>query len=96
MLPPHKIQFRANLIYTTATSVAVERVFSRGRLLLSHVHNCLSAQTTRALLCLSKWSCLGLVKDADVNKVAVLPDVEEDGDSDGDIEMEDGWDAIIL
>ena len=95
MLPPHKIQFRANLIYTTATSVAVERVFSRG-LLLSHVRNCLSAQTTHALLCLGKWSHLGLVKDADVNKVAVLPDVEEDGDSDGDIEMEDGWDAIIL
>jgi len=36
------------------------------------------------------------VKNADVNKVAVLPDVEEDGDLDGDIEMEDGWDAVIL
>ena len=37
------------------------------------------------------------MKDPDVNKVAVLsPGVEEDGYKDGDIEMEDGWDAIIL
>ena len=34
------------------------------------------------------------MKDADVNKVVTLPDVEEDRDSDGDIEMEVGWDAI--
>ena len=70
--------------------------FSHGQLQLSHVRNHLSVQTTCALLCLGEWSCLRLVKDADLNKVAVLPDVEEDGDLDGDIEMEDGWDAIIL
>jgi len=35
-----------------ATSVDVERLFSHGQVLLSHNHNRLSAQTTRALLCL--------------------------------------------
>ncbi|KAJ7933627.1 hypothetical protein B0H13DRAFT_1592206, partial [Mycena leptocephala] len=40
-----------------ATSVDVERVFSRGRLLLSHVWNRLSAQSTRALMCLAPGVC---------------------------------------
>lgn len=47
-------------------------------------------------MCLGEWSVLGLVKDSDVNKVAILPDVDEDGDSDGDIDMEEGWDTITL
>lgn len=62
--------------------------------MLPHVCNHLSAQTTQALLCLGDWSLLGLVKDSDVERVARLPDVEESGDEDGDIEMEEGWDAI--
>ena len=62
-----------------------------------HMFTILSAQIAHAFLCLGKWSCLRLVKDPDVNKVAVLPPgVEKDGYKDGDIEMEDGWDAIIL
>lgn len=70
----------------SATSVDVEHVFSRGRLLLSHVQTHLSAQSTRALLCLGCWSLLGLVKDSDVMPVARLPDLEgEEGD------LEDGW-----
>ena len=39
-----------------ATSVDVKRVFSRGHLVLSHVRNGLSAQSTRAILCLSYWA----------------------------------------
>ena len=54
----------------------MERLFSRGRLLLSHTRSRLSAQTTRALLCLGSWSLAGLVKDDDVKAVAVLDDVE--------------------
>ena len=50
----------------TATSVDVERLFSRGRLLLSHVRNRLSTHRTRALLCVGEWSRLGWVKDADI------------------------------
>ena len=72
--------------------MAVERVFSRGRLVLPHVRNRLSAQSTRALLCLGDWSLLGLVKNSDVELVAKMADV--DGDSEEDVEMEDGWDFI--
>jgi hypothetical protein len=74
-----------------ATSVDVERIFSRGRLLLSHVRNRLTAQTTRALLCVGLWSRLGLVKDKDIQSVVSLPDV--DGKEE---ELDDGWDSITL
>ncbi|GLB45613.1 putative hAT family C-terminal dimerisation region [Lyophyllum shimeji] len=87
---------RMALDYLTipATSVDVERVFSRGRLLLSHVRSRLSAQTTRALLCLGSWSLLGLVKDTDVLAVSSMNDVE--GDADAEIALDDGWDSILL
>jgi len=85
---------RMALDYLTipATSVDVERLFSRGRLLLSHVRSRLSAQSTRALLCLGSWSRLGLVKDTDVLAVTVLDDVEGDEEP----ELDDGWDRILL
>jgi len=66
--------------YILATSVVVECVFSHGCILLSHICNCLSVQTTCTLLCLSVWSLLGLVKDSDVDAVPVLPDVPEGGE----------------
>jgi hypothetical protein len=72
--------------------VDVERVFIRGRLVLSHVRNGLSAQSTRAILCLSDWSRLGLVKNTDARAIAEMSDVEGDG---SDYEMEAGWDAIL-
>ena len=73
-----------------ATSVDIKRIFSRGRLILSHVRSRLSAQSTRALLCLRSWSSLGLVKDTDVLAVTVLDDVKGDEEYD----LEDGWDHI--
>jgi hypothetical protein len=79
------------LISSSATSVDVERVFSRGRLVLSHVRSRLSAQTTHAILCLRSWSLLGFVKNHDVKAAASLPEVEG---VDSDFEMEDGWDVI--
>ena len=72
-------------------SVDVERIFSRGRLLLSHVRSRLSVQTTRALLCLGGWSLLGLVKDKDVTTVTCKPDLEGE-----EQELEEGWDDIIM
>ena len=75
-----------------ATSVDVERVFSHGRLILSHVCSRLSAQSTRALICLGSWSLLGLVKDSDVLAVGTLDEVEGDEEP----ELEDGWDRIAL
>ena len=68
----------------------VEWIFSHGQLLISHIWNWLSAQSTWALLCLGSWSKMGLIKDKDVMAVAVLADV--DGD---EKEFDDGWDAIL-
>lgn len=64
-------------------------MFSHGRILLLHIRNRLSAQSTRALLCLGSWSLLGYVKDEDVLKVVTMDEVEGDEE-----ELEDGWDAI--
>ncbi|KAF8546552.1 hypothetical protein OG21DRAFT_1426718, partial [Imleria badia] len=72
-----------------ATSVDVEHLFSRGRNVLSHIHNHLSSQCVCALLCLGLWSSLGLVKDVDIKKVAVMDDVNG-----GDVMLPNGWDAI--
>ena len=78
-----------------ATSVGVERVFSGGRLLLSHTRNRLSAQTTRALMCLGQWSPMDFIHNDDLLSVTGLPEVpEEDGDEDGEVEMPGDWDKI--
>ncbi len=74
----------------TATSVDVERVFSKGRLVLSHVRNRLSVQSTRALLCLGAWSRMGLVKDKDILQAVRLPEIEG-----CEAELENNWDCIL-
>lgn len=79
-------------VFLVATSVDVERVFSRGRLVLSHVRSRLSAQSTRALICLGSWSVKGLVKDSDALAVGSLPDVE----GDEELELGVGWDCIDM
>ncbi|EPS93983.1 hypothetical protein FOMPIDRAFT_31187, partial [Fomitopsis schrenkii] len=53
------------------TSVGVERLFSKGRIIVTHLRNGLSAASIRALMCLNSWSILGLVCDADVLAVMV-------------------------
>ena len=45
-----------------------------------------------ALLCLSLWSELNLVKDEDVKKVSELQDVE----GDDEVDLKDGWDQIVI
>ena len=59
-----------------ATSVDVEHLFSRGRLLLSHTRSHLSVASTRALLCLGSWSLLGLVRDEDIETVSQMNDID--------------------
>ena len=49
-----------------ATSTAVERVFSQGRQLLSFTHNCLSASSICAYLCLGSWGRNDLIYFEDV------------------------------
>ena len=63
------------LVTLPATSIDVERLFSRGRLLLSHTRSRLSVSSTRALLCLGSWSLNGLVKDEDAMAVALLDEI---------------------
>ena len=79
-------------IFFSATSVDMEHIFSRGHLVLSHVHNQLLSQSTRALQCLGLWSLQDLVKDSDVLAITTLEEVE----GDEDIELEDGWDHIFV
>ena len=79
------------IIYLTklpsASSVAVERVFSKGR--LSHIHNRLSAQSTRALLCLGYWGKMDLIKNDDLNAAASLPDAKND-----EVWSDDDWSIV--
>ncbi|TFK81776.1 hATC-domain-containing protein [Polyporus arcularius HHB13444] len=88
---PNLSRMALDYLSIPATSVDVERVFSRGRLLLSHIRNRLSAQSTRALLCLGAWSDLGLIKAEDVQKASQLAELDAE---DSDFDMEDGWDTI--
>lgn len=67
----------------------MERIFSRGRRLLSHVRSRLSVTSTRAVLCLGLWSTLGLVDDNDLRQVGKLPDVEKGGAEEDNDEMDE-------
>lgn len=66
-----------------ATFIDVERLFSHGCLLLSHVCSWLSIQSTHALLCLGIWSKLNLVEDKDVKRVMELPEDMEHEELEG-------------
>jgi hypothetical protein len=72
--------------------VDVERVFSKGRIVLSHLRNQLSVQSTRALMCLGAWSVLGFVKDSDVKSVTSLPDLK---DGEEEAQLEEDWDVVL-
>ena len=63
-------------------------MFSQGRLVLPHVRNRLTSQTTRAVMAIGAWSELGLVKNADIKSVLGN---EVQGPED---ELPAGWDAI--
>ena len=76
-------------IFFIATSVEVERLFSKGWLLLSQTRNRLSVKTTRAVLCLGAWSSMGLIKDLDIQNVCLE---EEVNGTDEDIVAE--WELI--
>ena len=70
-----------------ATTLDVERTFSQGRLVLPHVRNRLSVQSTRALMCVGAWSELNLIMD-NVIKAALGPDITEED------KLADDWDVI--
>jgi len=71
------------------TAVDVERVFSRGCLVLPHVHNHLAVQSTCTLLCVGTWSLLGLVKDSDIKMSVGKDDIVGEED-----DLPKNWDVI--
>jgi hypothetical protein len=93
---PYYISYYLSNFVSQATSVDVECVFSCGHLILSHVCSRLSAQSTRALLCIGNWSEHNFVKDVDVEVVAKMPDVQLQEGNEEEEPEEDGWDSILL
>src|SRR5882757_3298290 len=81
-----------SLIYgtiLTGTFVDMEHVFSQGRLLLPYIHNRLSSESMRALLCLGDWCRCGLMKDSNIKSASLLPDVTGE-----EPPLASGWDSI--
>nr|VWP02659.1 Non-specific serine/threonine protein kinase (EC [Ganoderma boninense] len=68
------------LLCIPAMSMDVERVFSKGCLLLSHVRSRMSAHTTCAVLCLGAWSRAGYVKGINLQKAALAADLDSKDD----------------
>jgi hypothetical protein len=73
------------------TSIDVEQVFSQGCMLFPYARNCLSSESTHALLCIGDWSrrC-NLVRYSDIKAAALLPDVNGE-----EPELAIGWDKIV-
>ena len=64
------------LMKSTATSIDVEWLFSRGCLILLHTHSQLSVSSTWALLYLGSWSLMGLVRNKDVKAITSLDEIQ--------------------
>ncbi|KAG6884178.1 hypothetical protein C0992_006820 [Termitomyces sp. T32_za158] len=60
-----------------ATSIDVEPAFSQGQILLSHICNWLSSESTCSLLCLGAWFKSGLVLTSDIVAASKLPEVKK-------------------
>jgi hypothetical protein len=65
-------------------------MFSHGRLILPHVHNCLAVESMHTSICVGLWSSQGLVRDIDITTSLSIDGIEE--------KPEDGlsmdWDVI--
>ena len=62
-----------------ASSVSVERTFSRGRILISHLRNRLRAETIRALMCFGDWSRQDYISNHELIQF-LLSDANDDND----------------
>ncbi|KIK11299.1 hypothetical protein PISMIDRAFT_122933 [Pisolithus microcarpus 441] len=91
---PHLSHMALNYLCIPATSIDVKCLFSKGRVLMPYLCNCLSSQTMHVLLCLGHWSKLGLIKDEDPHKV-ISEQPELPGDDLAELELADGWDKIV-
>ncbi|EKM73774.1 hypothetical protein AGABI1DRAFT_18172, partial [Agaricus bisporus var. burnettii JB137-S8] len=50
-----------------ASSVDVERIFSKARIVLSDLRNRLAVQTVRSLICVGEWIKAGLITEKDLH-----------------------------
>jgi hypothetical protein len=74
-------------LYHLATAVDVERSFSRGRILISHLRNRLRASSIRALMCFGDWCRQQLVSDMELT--AALSSVATSTDKRGKAKQKD-------
>ena len=72
-----------------ATSINIKQVFSKGWILLSHLHSKLSVQSTCALMCVGERSSMGFIKDHNIRAATALLKVNSE-----EKELEDDWDTI--
>ncbi|KZV77954.1 hypothetical protein EXIGLDRAFT_597169, partial [Exidia glandulosa HHB12029] len=63
---PRLSRMARDYLMIPATSVNVERIFSRGRHLLHYERNRLAPESIRALLCLGEWARIDILKHEDV------------------------------
>lgn len=75
------------LIFGSASTVSVERSFSRGRLLISHLRNRLRSNTIQALMCFGDWSRLNLFTPAEL--ISMLKEDDNEDDEDEEILVDD-------
>ena len=66
-------------------------LFSKGQILLSHLHARLSVQSSHALMCVGEWSWMGFVKDSDVRAAMMIAKV-----GDNEEKLTEDWDFIKL
>lgn len=71
-----------------ASSVAVERTFSRGRILISHLRNRLRAETIRALMCFGDWSREDYISNEELVKF-LFSDANDDDHDDNIVFIDD-------
>lgn len=76
-----------SLNITPASTVSVERSFSRGRILISHLRNRLRSNTIQALMCFGDWSRLDLFTPAEL--LEMLKESDKDDDDDEEILVDD-------
>lgn len=69
----------------------MERVFSQGRIVLSHLWSRLSVQSMQVLMCLGVWSRMGYVQDSDIKAVVTLPPLANE---EKESPLANDWDAI--
>ncbi|KAF8867830.1 hypothetical protein BD779DRAFT_1463519, partial [Infundibulicybe gibba] len=63
--------------------------FRLGRFVFLHIHNCLSVQSTRAVLWFNAWGCLELAKGRDIKATTTPAGLEREEGG-----LQPGWDHI--